>query len=331
MSISNVALALERKNNVSMTKILITGATGFIGRHLISNLSSEHQHYSLRAAVRNDSDLLSKQVEQYVIGDFMGRPEWGAAVKSCEMVIHLAGITGVEKKATPEGEKRLQVVNVESAKALAEAAVKAGVKRFVFLSSVKVCGDTSNEPIAEDHLIQCEDGYARSKYLAEQQIFAVAEGTTMDVVIVRPPLVYGPGVKGNFSKLISLAGCGWPLPIGGVENQRTLCGVDNLNDFIIAALEHPRAANEVFCVGDGKALSTVELIQLLGHAQNKQIKIVPYSGRAIKLLLKLIGKNNIADRLFGSLVVCSKKAEKYLGWQPRKKPSDAILDYFKDQ
>ena len=329
MSILNVALALKRKNNLSMTKILITGATGFIGRHLISNLSSVHQHYSLRAAVRNETDLLPKQVEQYVMGDFMGRPEWGDAVKSCEMVVHLAGITGVEKKATAEVERRLQVVNVESAKALAEAAVKAGVKRFVFLSSVKVCGDTSNEPIREDHLIQCDDGYARSKYLAELQISAVAEKTSMDVVIVRPPLVYGPGVKGNFAKLISLANQGWPLPFGGVENQRTLCAVDNLTDFIVTVLDHPGAANEVFCVADGRSLSTIELVRLLAVAQNKKIKIIPFSGAVLNNVLKLLGKRNVADRLFGSLVVCPKKAETFLNWQPRVKPSDALIDYFR--
>ncbi len=312
-----------------MTRILITGATGFIGKHFISNIINQNQGFTIRAVVRHKIDQLPEEVEQYVLGDFMDLPNWEEAVQSCDFVVHLAAIAGVGNKKTPESEKCLELVNVQTSEALAQAAVKAGVKRFVFLSSIKVCGDTSQIPITEDHRVHCEDGYARSKYLAERKILAVADKTDMDVVIVRPPLVYGPAVKGNFAKLISLANQGWPLPFGGVENQRTLCAVDNLTDFIVTALEHPRAANEVFCVADGRSLSTIELVRLLADAQNKKIKIIPFSGAALNTVLKLLGKRNVADRLFGSLVVCPKKAEMVLNWQPRMKPSDAFIDYFR--
>lgn len=312
-----------------MAKILITGATGFIGKHLISNIITDHQDYSIRAVVRHKTDQLPGVVEQYVLGDFMDLPDWEGAVQSCDFVVHLAAITGGEKKKNSHSEKRLELVNVQASEALAKAAVKAGVKRFVFLSSIKVCGNTCQVPIDEDHLVHCEDGYARSKYLAEQQILAVVDRTSMDVVIVRPPLVYGPGVKGNFAKLINLANRGWPLPLGGIENQRTLCAVDNLTDFIATALEHPRAANEVFCVADGSSLSTIELVRLLALAQNKKIIIIPFSGLVLKNILKLMGRTNMVDRLFGSLVVCSKKAKRLLNWQPCVKPSDAIIDYFR--
>lgn len=305
-----------------MATLFITGATGFIGRNLISDLLEQKSDLSIVAAVREKNSSLPEKVKQCVLGDYLKKPDWEKALQGCDYVIHLAAITNGDKK-------HIQHINVKTTEDLVLSAQKVGVKRFIFLSSIKIFGEISNHPFSENDQLNPQNEYAKSKFEAEKKLIDFTKKSEMEYTIIRPPLVYGARVKGNFNKLVKLATLGLPLPLGGIQNRRTLCAVNNLTDFMITALNHPKAANELFCIADEESLSTSELLQSVAMANNKKLLLLPHTATVIENLLSVFGKKETADSLFGNLEVNSKKAEHLLSWKRPYTTLQAIENTFK--
>jgi nucleoside-diphosphate-sugar epimerase len=211
-----------------------------------------------------------------------------------------------------------RAVNVEGTLNLARQAAAAGVKRFVFISSVKVNGESmqSGRAFTEADAPNPQDAYGQSKHEAEQGLRQLSADTGMEVVIIRPPLVYGPGVKANFAALMRAVQCGWPLPLGAVHNQRSLVGLDNLVDFIITCITHPHAANQTFFVSDGQDLSTIELVRGMAQAAGLTARLLPVPVWALRAGASLLGKGDAVQRLCGNLQVDISKARSLLAWVP---------------
>lgn len=309
-----------------MTQIYVTGATGFIGQYLVKDLLEDiHQ---VTASVRRLSNSLPSEIKQDVIEDILQISDWEEKFEMIDVIIHLAGDNGYK---TGEGDKRdLEAINAELTETLARSAAQAGAKQFIFLSSAKVNGDCSSAPFTEADLPQPNDAYANSKLLAEQRLLKVAEETGLKVLIIRPTLVYGKGAKGNFQSLVKLVDLKLPLPFGGIHNKRNLCSLQNLSHFIRTCLTHPQIAHGVFLVADNESLSTSDIFSEIAQAKGKSLRLVPLPSSLMKLLLGLIGKSSIADRLYGSFEVDTSKAKKLLGWKPPLKTTKAFELIFKD-
>jgi len=295
--------------------VLVTGANGFIGNALLTELIS--CRYSVKGATRKVSPSL-KNVELVVIGDITERTDWTSSLTSVDVVVHTAARVHIMKDSVIESLAKFRAVNTAGTLRLAEQAADAGVKRFVFISSIKVNGEftSRNVPFKADDSFVPVDPYGLSKYEAEQGLLDIAKKTGMDVVIIRPPLVYGPGVKANFAAMIKWVNRGVPLPFGAIHNQRSLVALDNLVSFIIHCIADPKAANEVFLISDGEDVSTTSLLQKIAHAFAKNSLLVPVPVSLMKFFAKLLARVDMADRLFGSLQVDSSKANDLLGWRP---------------
>ncbi len=299
-----------------VTGILLTGATGFIGRALLSELVSND--INIIASVRQKTPCIPENVKQYIISDLSEDTDWGTALRDIDMVIHTAARVHVMKEQTNNPLDQFRKVNTEATISLARQSAKAGVKRFIFLSSIKVNGEQTNKNqafTAHDKLIP-NDPYGLSKYEAEQGLLKLADETGMEVVIIRLPMVYGPGVKGNFQVLMKWVRKQWPLPFGAVDNQRSLLALDNAVSFIIHCLKHPKAANEVFLVSDDEDVSTTELLNKVAAAFELNIFLLPIPVSLMKFAAKMMGKGELASRLLGSLKIDSSKAHQLLGWKP---------------
>jgi UDP-glucose 4-epimerase len=295
---------------------LVTGATGFVGAHLIPALQGAG--WTVRAAVRSSAGVaLPEDVDRVAVGDLAQAPDLRDALAGVDVAIHLAGRAHVVRETAADVDRIFRRVNVAATRHLAEQAAAAGVRRFVLLSSVKVNGErTGDRPFTEADVPAPEDAYGRSKHEAEQALRAVAAATGLAVAIVRPPLVYGPGVKANVLRLLRLVDRGVPLPLGSVRNQRSLIGVWNLCDLIVACATHPAAAGETFLASDQRDLSMPELIRLIGHALGRPARLFPFPVTALRLAGRLAGQGDAVERLVGSLQVDSTKATRLLGWQP---------------
>jgi len=298
--------------------ILVTGGTGLIGNALICGLSSK-QGIHVKALVRTHTKTLPSKVDQVLFQGLDGDVDYSHSLENIVAVIHAAARVHVMgDDNSKESLVKFRQVNVEGTLNLASQAVQSGVKRFVFVSSVKVNGEsTSNQaPFMPSDICTPTDPYGLSKYEAEQGLLKLAHETDMEVVIIRPPLVYGPGVKANFQKMMQGVAKGLPLPLGSVHNQRSLVALDNLVSFIILCTEHPKAANEVFLISDGEDVSTTELLQKVAKAMGKKARLMPVPVGFMTFVAKLVGKEDVANRLFGSLQVDSSKARELLGWKP---------------
>lgn len=293
-------------------KILLTGATGFVGRHLCVRLEAER--CQVRCAVRNQSPM-EDSVE---VGDIGSDTQWGQALAGIDTVIHLAARAHIMHDTASDPLAEFRRVNVDATLNLARQAAAAGVKRFIFLSSVKVNGEetASGQPFTEQDSPAPQDPYGISKHEAEEGLRRLSAGTGLEVVVIRPPLVYGPGVKGNFASMMRWISKGIPLPLGAIHNQRSLIALDNLIDFIITCIDHPAAANQTFLVADGEDLSTTELLRRVGQAMNKPARLIPVPRSVLKLGARLLGKQAMAQRLCGNLQVDISKAREMLGWEP---------------
>lgn len=295
---------------------LVTGANGFVGSALCARLRRDG--VSVRGAVRA---LNSKPdgAEAFAIGSLSAETNWTKALKNVEQVVHLAARVHVmnDKSSDPLAEFRR--VNVEGTAALARQAAIAGVRRFVFLSSVKVNGEftEAGHLFTADDAPAPEDSYAVSKYEAEQLLRQIAGETGMEVVIIRPPLVYGPGVKANFESMMRCLARGVPLPLAAVtNNRRSLVALDNLVGLIVTCLNHPAAANQTFLVSDGKDLSTAQLLKRLGAAIGQPARLFYLPPTLLKLGASVLNRRGIYQRLCGSLQLDIAKTRQLLGWTP---------------
>ncbi|WP_018294067.1 UDP-glucose 4-epimerase family protein [Mariprofundus ferrooxydans] len=296
--------------------VLVTGATGFVGSAVVRQLGTEPENRVV-AALRCDSAKLPHHVKKVIVGDLLASTGYSTALEGVNVVIHAAARVHVMSDDVSDPLSEYRKVNVDGTLNLAKQAAEAGVKRFVFISSVKVNGEqTQDSPFTPDDVINTTDPYGLSKWEAEQGLFALAEATAMEVVVIRPPLVYGPGVKANFLRMIQWVRKGVPLPFGAVRNKRSLIALDNLVSFIVCCIDHPKAANEVFLISDGEDVSTPELLHKVARALGKRAHLIPVPVGLMSFVAGLVEKKDVAERLFGSLQVDSSKARDLLDWRP---------------
>lgn len=297
-------------------KILITGATGFVGSALVAELVRSNA--AVVAAVRQNKASLPEQVRQYPMGDLSADINWSNALEEVEVVIHLAARVHVMQDGAMDPLAEFRKINKGATLNLARQAAEADVKRFIFLSSIKVNGEITQpgEFFSPDDRFVPTDPYGLSKQEAEQGLLELARETGMEVVIIRPPLVYGPAVKGNFASMMKWIRKGVPLPFGAVHNRRSLVALDNLVSFIICCIGHPKAVNETFLISDGEDVSTTELLQKVAKAFGKKPLLLPVPVSLMKVVARGLGKGDVADRLFNSLQVDGSKARDLLDWLP---------------
>lgn len=296
-------------------RILITGANGFVGRALRTEAMSLGM--GVRGITRTLCDL-STGVDNLVIRCIHGSTDWLGVLTDCDAVIHLAARVHVMQEVAADPLTEFRRVNVQGTLNLARQAAVAGIRRFVFVSSIKVNGESTQlgHPFAADDTPAPMDAYGVSKMEAEQGLREIALQTGMEVVIVRPPLVYGPGVKANFAAMMRWLRRGVPLPLGAIHNQRSLVALDNLVDLLVTCITHPAAANQTFLVSDGEDVSTTELLRRMGQAMSHPARLVPVPASWLQLAATLLGKRDVAQRLCGSLQVDIEKTRRLLGWIP---------------
>jgi len=295
---------------------LVTGANGFVGSELCARMVRDG--LAVRGAVRTLSSL-PDDIDAIAIGCLSSETDWTAALRSIDQVVHLAARVHFMKDKSADPLADFYRVNVEGTANLARQAAVAGVRRFVYLSSIKVNGECTQEgrPFTADDAPAPEDPYGISKHEAEQALRQIAAETGMEVVIIRPPLVYGPGVKANFKSMMRWLARGVPLPLAAVtQNRRSLIALDNLVDFIVTCLNHPAAANQTFLVSDGEDLSTAELLQRMGTAMGYPVRLFYVPQPLLRFGAKLLNKSGIYQRLLGSLQLDIFKTRLLLGWTP---------------
>jgi nucleoside-diphosphate-sugar epimerase len=297
--------------------VLVTGASGFVGSALCRALL-ECGH-AVRPAVRSGaSPALPGGVEPVVVGDLGTVADWTAALHGIDCVIHLAARTHVLRETAADPLAEYRRINLHATEQLARSAVAGGVRRFVFMSSIKVNGErTSSEPYTERDPPRPEDAYGVSKREAEQALWQVTAGTATEAVVLRPPLVYGAGVKGNFLRLLEIASRGWPLPLASVRNRRSMIYLGNLVDAVLACVMAPAAAGKTYLVSDGDDISTPELIRATAQALGVRARLFPCPVALLALAAGLAGKRSELEKLTGSLQVDGSLIRSELGWRPR--------------
>lgn len=295
--------------------VLLTGANGFVGSRLLLRLERCSSVKALGVCRRLPRGEASSSLA--VIGDLVDA-DLRAIVAGRDVLIHAAARVHIMQDEVENPLAEYRRVNVVGTLNLARQAAAAGCKRFIFISSIKVNGEFTDkqEPFRAGEVPAPEDEYGISKFEAEQGLRKLSADTGMEVVIIRPPLIYGAGVKGNFASMTRLVEKGIPLPLGAINNKRSLVGIDNLVDLIIRCIDHPAAANQVFLAGDGEDLSTTELLRGVGEAMGKPARLIPVPAGLLQLGATLLGKKAMAQRLLGSLQVDISKTCELLDWKP---------------
>ena len=299
-------------------RVLVTGANGFVGRALSAKLLQDG--VELTGAVRNDRCHLAGDVVRCAVGNIDAKTDWMPALSNVDVVVHLAGRAHVMHETQVDPLVAYREINTAGALNLARQAASAGVRRLVFVSSIKVCGEGQERP-DEDAYTEMDapapsDPYVISKWEAEQGLRLIAESTGLEVVILRPPLVYGPGVGANFLRLMRSVKSGWPLPLGAVANRRSLIYIGNLVDAISMSARHPAAANKTFLLSDGDDVSTPELIRRIASAFGVPARLLSVPEPWLRLAGTLLRKGPAVDRLLGSLIVDASAIRRDLGWSP---------------
>jgi len=306
-------------------KVLVTGATGFIGSALIEYLANI-QRFTVVGMMRLNNDCNISTTVEFRLGEVGSLNKLDINLSDINVVVHTAGRVHIMNDGSSNSIEDFRRMNTAGTLYLARLAADSGVKRFVFLSSIKVNGEMTRPgyPFTPCDVYVPDDPYGLSKYEAEQGLLALAKETGMEVVIIRPPLVYGPGVKANFASMMKWMSRSIPLPFGAIHNKRSLVALDNLVSFISLCADwekSPKAANQVFLISDGEDVSTTQLLRKVGEAFNHKspssmkVWLVPVPVSIMTFFAKLLGKGDVANRLFSSLQVDSSKARDLLGWK----------------
>ncbi len=307
-------------------KLLVTGANGFVGSATVAHLSKQghivlaHQR-STSSAQQRGGHITTHQVPsnvQQIQSSYADMLQWHQQLSDCVAVVHTAARVHQVKETSTDPAADYRRVNVDYTACLARAAAQCGVKRFVFLSSVKVNGNytTQGQSYTAGDAPHADDPYGLSKLHAEQALMDIASETGLEVTIIRPPLVYGPGVKANVLSMMRWLRSGIPLPLGAIHNQRSLVGLNNLVDLIDLCITHPAAANQIFMVSDGHDVSTTDLLLLMGEALGSPARLIKVPQAWLETAARWAGKPGVAQRLCGNLTVDIRKTQDMLGWQP---------------
>ncbi|MCU7842290.1 MAG: SDR family oxidoreductase [Candidatus Thiodiazotropha sp. (ex Monitilora ramsayi)] len=307
--------------------ILITGATGFIGQRLVQGLLKQSTH-RLSALTRRRNSSLPEGVHPILINTIDGESDYAASLDGIDVVIHLAARVHKMDDTGDASYPAYKATNVDGTLRLARQAAMAGVKRFIYLSSIKVNGEFTRPgaPFKADDPPHPTDPYAVSKYEAERALMLLTQETALEFVIIRPPLVYGPGVKANFQKLMEIVRRGIPLPLGAIKNRRSLVSIDNLVSLIQHCIDHTAAKNQIFLVSDDQDLSTTELLRRIAASMNRSVFLIPFPTSLLQLIARLLGKEEVTKRLLGDLQVDVTKTKNLLEWQPVTTLEESLRD-----
>ena len=300
-------------------RVLVTGGGGFVGRHVVAELQRREIEVRLLCRQGTKPSFSSDDLDiVYLSGSGAIASDWADVVAECSVVIHLAARAHIWRDLLEDPALSFQSVNVDFTRACGEAAVIAGVQRFIFMSSIGVHGGASGlYPIQAESAVSPHTPYARSKANAERELYEISQKSNMELTVLRPPLVYGPGAPGNFGILVRAINRGWPMPLGRVtENLRSFVAIDNLVNLILTCIFHPAAANQAFLVSDGEDLSTAELICRLGAAMGRPVRLLPVPVNLIALVSRVLGKRDMFQSLCGTLQVDISKTRDILGWEP---------------
>lgn len=306
-------------------KVLVTGATGFVGRELIQRLQADG--HEVRAAVRGPAEL-AQGVQAVHVGDLGSAPDCRTALHSCDVVIHLAARVHVMRELSADPLQEFRRTNVAGTLHLAKQAIEAGVPRFIFLSSIKVNGEATapGRPFTATDVPNPADPYGVSKLEAERGLQQLARDFGMQLALIRTPLVYGPGVKANFLQMMRWVHRGLPLPLGAItDNRRSLISLDNLVDLIATCCRTPALANELFLACDGEDLSTADLLRRLGVALGRPARLISIPRSVLAALGKVTGRSSQLDRLLGSLQIDASQTRQRLQWRPPLSVDESML------
>lgn len=307
-----------------MNHVLVSGANGFIGTRLCPLL--KESNFNVTAAIRDQDSLNGSAGKDYaVVGEIGPKTHWKEALRNVDYVIHLAARVHVMKEMVGDPLTKYREVNTAGTVQLAKQAAEQGVKRFIYLSSIKVNGEKTNgHPFTADDLPSPQDPYGVSKAEAEEKLLEINACTSMEVVIVRPPLVYGAGVTGNFLRLMQVVERGVFLPLASIRNARSMITLENINDFILKCLEHPKAAGEIFLVSDGCDWSTPELIRCIACHMDVPAHLFPLPPSLFRLAGRVVSQLEKVNRLCDSLEVDIGKTRNFLEWVPPQLPDEGI-------
>lgn len=308
-----------------MIKILLTGSTGFIGSKLSCELNN--RGYDVVSAVRKKTQQMNES--HVAVGELHGNTNFLAALSGVHTVIHLAAKAHIKEDQLANSAAEFAKCNTDATITLAKQAISSGAKRFIFISSIGVNGSDNTQPFTCDDTSNPTEAYAVSKHHAEIKLQQLAKETGLEVVIIRPPLVYGKGAPGNFGKLVKLAEKNLPLPLGAINNQRSFVAVDNLVDLIVTCIDHPNAVNQTFLVSDDEKISTSNLLRKLTLAAGKKPWLIPVPVSFLKLIASIVGKKATVEKFSSSLTVDIEHTKNTLNWKPPITLEEGIHRCFK--
>lgn len=309
-----------------LKKIIVTGASGFVGKGLMACFTSAG--FDVHGVVRQGPIASSKY---FNLGECGLKTDWLPLLKGREVIVHTAARVHIMNDSSPDPLSDFRKVNVDGTLNLARQAVVAGVRRLIFISSIGVNGSNTTEKLFDELSIPAPPtDYALSKLEAEEGLRELVQGSDMELVIIRPPLVYAGHAPGNFQRLMKLVALGLPLPFGSIKNQRSMIALENLVDFIALCVEHPEAANELFLISDGVNVSTPEMIYHLAEGMERKARMMPIPDQFMRWGTSLLGKQALYSQLCGSLTIDSSKAHDLLGWKPVVTPADALQQAGRD-
>lgn len=297
-------------------RVLVTGGSGFIGSALVARLAAEPGFLPV-ASVRGGKSLSTLGVEAVDVGNVGATTDWAAALRGVDAVVHTAAVAHVRNEGSREQLEHLRLTNVEGALNLGRQALAAGVRRFVFVSSISVNGTyEAQQPFDESSHPAPQTAYAASKLDAEVALQALFADTAVELVIIRPPLVYCAHAPGNFKRLLQIVNLGLPLPFAGLSNYRSIVSLENLVDFICCSLIHPAAANQLFLLAEGAPVSTADIIRYLALGMGKPNRLFAFPKSLIAMGCRVLGQARVYSQLFESLAINGDKAKRLLDWQP---------------